>query len=284
MSFKILKENGETSIEYAGGFIKIPSLTQEKIRAIEPKSGTIVHNKTIDALEVYSLRFGWSLVEGNGLIKDKNSSGQPYYRIAVNTGRGVFSERGYGAVDFSSSYEKTGDQGAKGDESFASGKDVLASGLNSRATEHKNIASGFSATAKNFSNRASGESSSAQNSDNVVSGKGGHVQGEKNFSRARAEHSGGIFGTDYTPINTPLDRLVNYGNGTSDSNRSDAYTLYKNGTYKYYLLTVDELPNGRKGLMATVFDASNVTYRGIATGGGTETALVLYDGTNWIYH
>ena len=35
---------------------------------------------------------------------------------------------------------------------------------------------------------------------------------------------------------------------------------------------------------ASITDAGTVTYRGIASGGGTDFALVVFDGTNWIYH
>ena len=48
--------------------------------------------------------------------------------------------------------------------------------------------------------------------------------------------------------------------------------------------TVSTLPSGTQGDIAYVTDASSVTYRAIATGGGSDFALVVYNGTNWIYH
>lgn len=42
--------------------------------------------------------------------------------------------------------------------------------------------------------------------------------------------------------------------------------------------------NPQKGDMRYLTDAANIAYRGIASGGGTDFALILYDGTNWIYH
>lgn len=47
------------------------------------------------------------------------------------------------------------------------------------------------------------------------------------------------------------------------------------------------LPSGAQlsvGLICTINDASSITYRGTASGGGSDFALVIYDGTNWIYH
>jgi hypothetical protein len=38
------------------------------------------------------------------------------------------------------------------------------------------------------------------------------------------------------------------------------------------------------GELAIINDANDLAYRGDAAGGGTATALVLYDGTKWIYH
>jgi hypothetical protein len=48
--------------------------------------------------------------------------------------------------------------------------------------------------------------------------------------------------------------------------------------------TVATLPIGTTGQTAYVTDAASISYRGAATGGGSDTALVFFDGTNWIYH
>jgi hypothetical protein len=38
------------------------------------------------------------------------------------------------------------------------------------------------------------------------------------------------------------------------------------------------------GWLRIINDASSITYRATASGGGSDTALVMYNGTNWIYH
>ena len=38
------------------------------------------------------------------------------------------------------------------------------------------------------------------------------------------------------------------------------------------------------GTVKCISDASAISYRGVATGGGSDIALVMSDGTNWIYH
>lgn len=57
-----------------------------------------------------------------------------------------------------------------------------------------------------------------------------------------------------------------------------------NGLIKGKSYTVATLPVGVTGAIAYVTDASAVTYRAIATGGGSDVALVFYNGVNWIYH
>jgi lysophospholipase L1-like esterase len=59
----------------------------------------------------------------------------------------------------------------------------------------------------------------------------------------------------------------------------EAFKPIKNKGY-----TVATLPTGEEGMTAYVTDADSITYRATATGGGTGKALVLFDGTNWIYH
>jgi hypothetical protein len=38
------------------------------------------------------------------------------------------------------------------------------------------------------------------------------------------------------------------------------------------------------GMLAYITDADTISYRAVAVGGGSDTALVFYDGTDWIYH
>ena len=47
---------------------------------------------------------------------------------------------------------------------------------------------------------------------------------------------------------------------------------------------VGGLPTGQVGDITFVTDATSISYRAVAAGGGSGVALVFYDGTNWIYH
>ena len=49
--------------------------------------------------------------------------------------------------------------------------------------------------------------------------------------------------------------------------------------------TYADLPSSpSQGMISYIADASSVSYRGTASGGGSDIALVFYDGSNWIYH
>ncbi len=48
--------------------------------------------------------------------------------------------------------------------------------------------------------------------------------------------------------------------------------------------TYAQLPNSpQEGMLTYITDASNVSYRATASGGGTDKCQVFYDGNNWIY-
>ncbi|TDQ28604.1 beta strand repeat-containing protein [Tenacibaculum caenipelagi] len=50
-------------------------------------------------------------------------------------------------------------------------------------------------------------------------------------------------------------------------------------------VTFANLPSSPSaGDIATITDAGSVAYRGVASEGGSNIALVMYDGTNWVYH
>lgn len=52
----------------------------------------------------------------------------------------------------------------------------------------------------------------------------------------------------------------------------------------YNTYTFATLPVAVEGIRAIITDGNSPTYRGVASGGGTDKVEVLYDGTNWIYN
>ena len=158
---------------------------------------------------------------------------------------------GSNAVDLSIQTQYSSADGATGNNSYAEGFNTTASGNISHSEGDRTIASGGTSHAQGTRTTASGNSSHAEGVVTTASGNSSHAEGDSNFARSLGEHSGGVFGTDYTPQSASgfylIDRLVNYGNGADASNRSDAYTLFKNGMQKFFTAALSTITNAVKG-------------------------------------
>ena len=128
---------------------------------------------------------------------------------------------------------------ASGDYAFAEGEDTEASGADSHAEGFETVASGDAAHAEGFeasasgdgshaegnSTTASGDWSHAEGEHNISSGTGSHAEGYNNDARGDYQHVGGKF-AEYDDNDT---YAVIIGNGTSSSNRKNAFALDWNG-------------------------------------------------------
>ena len=124
------------------------------------------------------------------------------------------------AVDLSFSDFSSSTRGATGESSIAMGIVTTASGFSSTAMGNETSATGSTSTAMGRYTEASGNNATAM--------------GTFTTAKSYAETAIGIFSTDYTPMSPNFwygnDRIFNIGNGFSNSNRSDALTVLKNGT------------------------------------------------------
>jgi hypothetical protein len=140
---------------------------------------------------------------------------------------------------------------ASGASSHAEGNGTTASGQASHAEGELTVASGQVSRASGTETVASGNFSDASGNSTTASGNVSKSLGFGTFARSLAEFCGGIFPTDYTPQSATnfdlTDRLVNYGNGLDTSNRSDAYTLFKNGMQKFFTAALNTITNAVKG-------------------------------------
>lgn len=100
-----------------------------------------------------------------------------------------------------------------GNYAFAEGRNTMASGLNSHAEGENTVASNYNSHAEGRNTRAQGWSSHAEGRGTIANQESQHVQGNYNISDV-----------------TSLDIV---GNGTSDEDRSNAYTLDANGNAWY---------------------------------------------------
>ena len=108
---------------------------------------------------------------------------------------------------------------ADGEASHAEGRDTTASGLCSHAEGRNTIASGNNSHAEGRSTHASGQSSHAGGSGTIAWSRNQTVIGEWNEVIKQAE----------SMVRPPAFIL---GNGTSDTNRSNAFTISWNGSVK----------------------------------------------------
>jgi hypothetical protein len=205
-----------------------------------------------------------SHAEGNGT----NASGNNSHTEGNNTAASADESHAEGNATTASgqaSHAEGISTKASGQASHAEGNETTASGASSHAEGNGTTASGQASHAEGELTVASGQVSRASGTETVASGNfsdasgvstlaSGNVSkslGFGTFARSLAEFCGGIFPTDYTPQSATnfdlTDRLVNYGNGVDTNNRSDAYTLFKNGMQKFFTAALSTITNAVKG-------------------------------------
>ena len=86
---------------------------------------------------------------------------------------------------------------------------------------------------------------SGQNCSN--SGETAFVTGLQSIGRSEGEFSCGRYNTDYTSLNDETDRIFSVGNGVAFNNRSDAFSIFKNGAYKFFTATLASVTNAVSG-------------------------------------
>lgn len=90
--------------------------------------------------------------------------------------------------------------------------------------------------------------------------------------------------THYIYTDTGNMRFETGGNFVFNQDIEAKAKIIASDTVRLASYTVATLPTGTEGDMAYVTDATSLSWRGTATGGGSSKALVFYDGTNWLYH
>ena len=161
------------------------------------------------------------------------------------------NERGVGAVDFQKR-RSSPTQVASGDFSLATGENSTASGNHSFAA--------------GFGNNATGGYSFAAGRDNTVSGGYSFAAGFANNVSGNSSLAIGRFATvdnEASPTSAePNDHIFKIGNGSSSSNRSDAFRMLRNGNAIFFgqEFQFPNLPTSASGLPPRTFwdDAGTV--------------------------
>ena len=207
-----------------------------------------------------TLTLDFAAISPKGLVS-VTEGGNTGHRLATAKATN-HGDIGTGAIDLSTQTTASTNTGARGNYSFAAGRDTEASGQYSFAGGFNTLASGNNSWAGGFESVALGESSFAFGINNTASGThavsfgfenraigdysfalGFENKAIGNYSTAfgidtEAQSFGetvfGINNTLYTPtgINSfeNSDRLLVVGNGAGSGNRSDALVILKDGT------------------------------------------------------
>ncbi len=125
------------------------------------------------------------------------------------------------------------DNKASGGVSTAMGYNTIASGIVSTALGFQTNAGGYVSTAMGFNSTATGSYSIATGYYTNATGEYSTVMGKMTTAPSAFETVFGSYNTNYTPSGASLnwissDRLFVVGNGTSNTSRSNAFTILKN--------------------------------------------------------
>ncbi len=158
-------------------------------------------------------------------------------------------------------------------------------GFGSFATGNNNIASGSNSVAFGFTNQATAILAIALGgSNNVASGDDAIVTGYNNFARSFTEVVMGQYATDYTPSASnsttfnETDRAFAIGNGSGPSNRSNAFTVYKNGALG--LFDFSTAPTTTANRLYSVNGALHYNGSAVGSGGGGSSTNFVTETNN----
>jgi len=170
---------------------------------------------------------------------------------------------------------------AIGNNALASGNNTVALGNTAVASDNFSVAIGYLATASGNNSYAIGYQTTASGDDAQVFGYNSSAAGQASKSLGFGTHSEsafetvvGRYDTDYTPVGATTwnanDRLFVVGNGTGPSARSNALTIYKNGSINindaYTLPTAD----GSIGEVLTTNGSGNVSWTSVSGGSDAD--------------
>lgn len=189
---------------------------------------------------------------------------------------------------------------ASGDSSFAFGPGATASGLGGIAIGLETTASAQGSTALGIGSIASETGSFAVGTNltnnATASGQGSVAIGRSVLARSFGESAFGGYNTDYTPVGVTefditwddSDRVFTVGNGPDNSNRSDAFTILKDGrvgiaydnfeTTPYDITDILQV-NGRVRATDLIVENSNQTLVSYFSSNGPSTRLGINSNT-----
>lgn len=206
-----------------------------------------------------------------------------------------------GGIALGTSYGPFGLPVASGQSSFAFGSDATASasgsiaiGIGTTANEQASTAMGIFSIASNPGAFAVGTNGT---NNTTASGESSVAIGRSVLARSFSESAFGSYTTDYTPVGVVSgdistfddnDRLFTVGNGLDDDNRSDAFTILKDGRVGIGYDNFETTPyddydilqvNGRVRATDLIVENSNQTLVSYFSSNGPSTRLGINSNT-----
>ena len=201
--------------------------------ATSTKQDTLVSGTNIKTINGETL-----LGEGNIEIQGGSGGGK-----AIEAGRGISITTGETADTVSFNLPISAGTGtnsiiegsadlANGISSHAEGTKTIASGENSHAEGENTRANGKGSHAEGFLSNANGEYSHAEGFFARANGKYSHAEGMNTIANNMAEHASGQYNNSVSASTTfgdSGDTLFSVGNGTSESEKHNAFEIRQNG-------------------------------------------------------
>ena len=181
----------------------------------------------------------------------------------------------------SGALKQKGAVAASGANTTAFGSGTSASASNAHAEGNGTVASGNASHAQNNATEAFGDYSHAEGSSTESSGQAAHAEGTGTVAANRSQHVEGEYNVADPSANEPSGRGTYQhivGNGTSDSNRSNAHTMDWNGNAWYagdvYVGSASGtgMDNGSKKLATEEFVTTDYLQK---TGDSSETTAAF---------
>lgn len=189
---------------------------------------------------------------------------------------------------------------ASGAGSHSEGILTKATGQGSHSEGQQTEATASWAHSEGYNTKATGGGAHAEGSTTIASGASAHAEGTITSALGNHSHSGGIgnsaqsyaetsigsYSTAYSSPHLsgfiPTNRVFNIGNGTSDTDRSDALTVLKNGTITAPSLDISEINTaGNKALITKEYADANYNNTGVTSiVAGTNVSIDTSDAQN----
>ncbi len=226
---QVLSISNDTIFLSNGGFVKLPAAPLVSLNAAYKNGNTITANA--GAVNI-SGTDGFIATGTEGTGNDLSVSGEGT-RLIWYPKKGAFRA---GTIDLNFAPGGTNDSfwdtDSIGKFSVATGLNSKATGLVSTATGFASTASGFYSFAAGYATTASGYNSTAMGAENKATGAYSTAMGANTTAQSFRSLAIGSYNIGGGSTNNwvKTDPLFEIGNGTSASNHSNAFTVYKNGT------------------------------------------------------